>query len=66
MPKNARVALSQRKIDRLTGADTEGKSETWFMDEVVRGLGVRLLRSGSKTYMLRYYNDRGQGVSCPE
>lgn len=53
------VNLTQRYVDRLTTPEGD-KAEDWHMDITVRGLGVRVRASGHKTYVLRYYNDRGQ------
>src|SRR5690554_6945461 len=53
----ARRRLTQRDVDRMTVP--AGAREAWLWDEVVRGLGVRMLATGVKTWHVQARGMRG-------
>src|SRR5690606_29626966 len=53
----ARKRLTQRDVDRLSVP--AGQREVWLWDEAVRGLGVRALSTGVKTWYVQARGTHG-------
>lgn len=60
------MKLTQRFVDNITVS--RGREEDWYMDDEVRGFGLRLQRGRkgtTKTYMIRYKRSRKLRVGDP-